>query len=136
MQKIKIINRTDGKDYTEKITAAKMIPAKCGKTGVGILVKLTRDSTGWCWKETLNNGEGHGIAGLYSTEELVFDAPQRTDEKFCCAGCGAKNFVKCSSCNQMSCWFGDRLFECAFCGHKGEVSGIIKSVGMLLDGKK
>ena len=136
MQKIRIISRTDGNGYSDKTIVTKTIPAKCKKTNVGILIKLTWDSVGWCWNETLNNGEGHGMTSIYSTEELVFDAPQRTDEKFCCAGCGAKNFVKCSSCGQMSCWSGKGLFKCAFCCNEGEVSGTIKSVGVLLDGKK
>ena len=136
MQKITILKRTDGKDNFEKPLESKLIPAKCYKTGVDILVKLTRDAKGWCWKESFNNGVGHGDSGAYSTEDLVLDAPQRTDEGFCCAGCGAEKFVKCRVCNQLTCWSGKGLFTCAFCGHKGEVSGTIKSIGTLMDQKK
>lgn len=136
MQKITIIKRTDGKKCSEEPITEKLIPAKCKKSGVDILIKLVRDSRGWCWKETYNNGTGHGNSAVYSTEELVFDAPQRTDDGFHCKGCGAKEFVKCGECQQLTCWSGIGLFSCAYCGHKGDVSGYMKSIGTLLDGKK
>ena len=133
---ITIIRRTDGKKSDNNEFCSKMIPAKCRKKGVGILIKLVCDSKGWCWKETYNNGVGHGSTSFYTTEDLIFDAPQRTSEKFYCAACGAKIFVKCSKCGHMTCWDEKGFFYCAYCDHKGEVSGNIKSVGTLLEGKK
>ncbi len=44
MQKITIINRTDGKGCSEKPIMEELIPAKCNKTGADILIKLIRDS--------------------------------------------------------------------------------------------
>ena len=46
MQKITIIKRTDGKGHSEKPIMEKLIPAKCNKSGVDILIKLIHDSKG------------------------------------------------------------------------------------------
>lgn len=138
MNKIAILNRNDGKDIpTPKTTSfVRFIPAKCYKTKEGLFVKLIRDDKGWCWDSTLKDGAGQGSSSDRYVENIVFDAPQRTSNGFCCAGCGGKTVVQCNSCRQFTCWSGTGLWTCAFCGNTGNPSGTIKSVGAIPERKK
>ena len=138
MSKITIYNRSDGKEIPAKPPAMtqRFIPAKCIKTKEGLLIKLVRDEKGWCWDSTFKDGAAQGTSHSHRTDDIVFDAPQRTGDGFCCAGCGTKHVVKCNSCKQISCWSGSGLFACAFCGNTGEVTGTITSVNAVAEGKK
>jgi len=138
MSKITIFNRNDGKDIPAPKTTSfvRFIPAKCFKTKEGLLVKLIRDDKGWCWDSTFKDGSRQGYPSVHSVEEIVFDAPQRMRDGFCCAGCGGKTVVKCHSCSQFTCWSGAGLWTCAFCGNTGNPSGTIQSAGAVPDGKK
>lgn len=138
LNKITIFKRSDGKEIPVKkqILESRLLPAKCFKTKVGILIELVRDEKGWCWYSTLNNGLGHGLESAYTTEEIVLNGVQRTKGNFACAGCGAKKFVRCKVCRRLTCWNGEGVWNCAFCGNMGYPSGTIKSVGALSKGDK
>ena len=139
MSKITIHSRSDGKDIpSPKPTSfQRFVPAKCYKTKEGLLIKMVRDEKGWCWESTFKDGAAQGASNSYGrTEDIVFDAPQRTGDAFCCAGCGTKKVVQCNSCKQITCWSGEGLWHCAFCSNTGYPSGTIKSAGAVSDGKK
>ena len=48
-----------------------------------------------------------------------------------CGGCGAKSYVKCGQCNRLGCWPGWGIFQCAWCGNSGAVSGQIDGIRSL-----
>ena len=54
----------------------------------------------------------------------------RMGPQYKCPYCGARNFVKCGRCGEFTCYEpqGGR-FECACCGHSGEVSGTLSELG-------
>jgi len=138
MSKITIFNRNDGKDIpSPKPTSfVRFIPAKCFKTKEGLFIKLIRDDKGWCWDSTFKDGAGQNSSSSHKVQDIIFDAPQRTEDGFCCAGCGVKQVVKCHLCSQFTCWSGIDLWTCAFCGNTGNPSGTIKSAGAVSEGKK
>lgn len=138
IDKITIIRRSDGKESQNKneTIEQRLLPAKCIKTGVDILVNLIRDMQGWCWQSTFNDGAGHSTSSSYSTDDVVLDGAQWGGSNFECAGCAAKTFVQCSSCRQLTCWSGQGLWTCVFCGKTGYTLGTIKSAIAVSDGKK
>jgi hypothetical protein len=48
-----------------------------------------------------------------------------------CPACKATGYVKCSSCQQLSCWADvESTFTCGWCGTTGTVDGLITSIGV------
>jgi hypothetical protein len=45
-----------------------------------------------------------------------------------CPLCQASGYVKCGTCNRLSCWPGSGLFTCGWCGNQGVVNGEIESL--------
>lgn len=48
-----------------------------------------------------------------------------------CAACRANSFVKCGTCSKLSCWNGDRMSTCGFCGISAETGGTIEEIGVV-----
>lgn len=45
-----------------------------------------------------------------------------------CPSCEAKSLVKCS-CGRVSCWGGERVVNCPWCGNTGQIKGGVASLG-------
>lgn len=58
MNGITIHNRSDGKQLPiiEGSSVLHLLPAKCVKTKEGLIVRLLRDKTGWCWESPYRDG--------------------------------------------------------------------------------
>jgi hypothetical protein len=49
-----------------------------------------------------------------------------------CPSCGARNFVRCGGCAQLSCFAQDGgRFTCPWCNNSGQISGRITSLSRL-----
>ena len=81
----------------------------------GVRVQKMQDGDWWrTWafpaNENRAKNEGYDkqqIQGnLYSTEEFPG-----------CPYCGAKSFVLCNKCHKMTCWHGESVLDCAWCGN-------------------
>ena len=50
----------------------------------------------------------------------------RTGPQYCCPYCGNIHFVKCGICGKLVCWGNESWFRCVYCGHSGEIQGVIQ----------
>lgn len=37
-----------------------------------------------------------------------------------CPYCSSNGFIQCGKCKKISCWKGENISECAWCGNKGQ----------------
>lgn len=52
----------------------------------------------------------------------------RMGPQYKCPYCGNRSFVQCGKCGKFTCYCGEGLFHCAYCGQEGKVSGSIEEV--------
>lgn len=99
---------------------ANIIMQKCSKhkKTFGVRVQLMNDGDWWrTWafpmKESQAKDEGfdkNNVKGnMFTTEEFPG-----------CPYCGSKGFVQCNKCHKLSCWDGETLMTCTWCGTKME----------------
>lgn len=92
--------------------------------------------------EALNPKKSGGILSLFrQSKPSGEDAAMPTSGNFYygesgCPYCGNLSYVKCGTCNKLSCWNPEvKRFTCAICDASGEVNGTIDSLdGVDADG--
>ena len=136
MDKITIINRTDGKGELEnnQKSEVRFVPAKCAIKKEVFLIKLTVNKEAWIIEDTFLDGSVVGTSSNYET--TLFSLVKQFDaSKFNCPLCKARTFTQCGSCNCLTCWDGNDIAECAYCGISGKPSGCMGYIGVITDGK-
>jgi len=136
MDKITIINRTDGKKELEVTPKSDVhfVPAKCAVKKEAFLIKLAASKEACTIEDAFLDGSMAGASNNYET--TFFSLGERFDaSKFVCPLCKAKTFTQCGSCNCLTCWSGNDIAECAYCGISGKPSGRMGYIGVVTDGK-
>lgn len=100
---------------------AKVIMAKCEKYKDAFGIRIQKEQTAWLitWAfeidEKIASKEGFGSASSMKAS-LVFSGDYPG-----CPHCGANSMFTCGKCGQVSCWDGNEMTTCAWCGNKTKV---------------
>lgn len=68
---------------------------------------------------------GNGVGDSESMRDI---SGGRTGPQYKCPWCGNESFCRCGVCKKITCYSGEGLFTCAFCGNSGIPSGQITDI--------
>lgn len=110
-----------------KSKEAVVIIAKCkeSKKAYGIRV----EKRGNDWYRTWAFKIGEKSAKREGFDKTVINGRFQADIEYNgCPHCGTKEFTRCS-CGKISCWNGERIVKCNWCGGTGEIA-MVKSMAV------
>lgn len=99
---------------------ATVIIAKCVNTKKIYGIRVERRNNDWhkTWAFKINEKS----AKREGFDKTVIHGKFRADDEYNgCPYCGSREFTKCG-CGKISCWNGEKIVRCAWCGAKGEIS--------------
>ena len=129
MKGFRIIKKGDDKKMP--VLQAKYITAGCIKVRSDFKIRLECEDGNWCIVyATKLLPEDFKKTARSPKSELQVDGGIYTGNSYSCPYCGNRDIVKCSSCGGITCYNGNGMFECKFCGNAGEVSGAIESLSV------
>lgn len=108
-----------GKEGSMKLNA-NIVLAKCGSNDKLYGMRVEEYGKDWyrTWaftiKEKLAEQEGFDKTAINGSFE-------ETDEYPGCPYCGGSRFVVCGTCNKISCYHGEKVSICAWCGKQSAV---------------
>jgi DNA-directed RNA polymerase subunit RPC12/RpoP len=103
---------------------ATVIVAKCGTAQKTYGIRVERRNNEWyrTWAFKVNEKS----AKREGFDKTVINGKFIAGEEYNgCPYCGKKDFIKCG-CGKVSCWSGENIIKCAWCGARGEISRVDK----------
>jgi hypothetical protein len=103
---------------------ATVIIAKCGKTQKIYGIRVERRNKDWykTWAFKINEKS----AKREGFDKTVINGKFNADKEYNgCPYCHSSEFIKCG-CGKISCWNGEKIVKCSWCGAKGEISIVDK----------
>lgn len=98
---------------------AKVVMMKCKDCKKAFGARIERREEGWVFNWAFPIDES--IAEKEGFDSEIIEGNVYLDEEYPgCPHCGSKGFVQCT-CGKLTCWEGEIISKCAWCGKKAKV---------------